>query len=340
MTVLVTGGSGFVGWHLAQALAQAGRTVRIFSRTAPAHKRLAANVGAITHVAGDIRDAATVQAAVRDCDSVFHTAAVPGIWGSRRLYESINVLGTHNVIAACQSAGTRTLVFTSSPSVVFDGRPHTAADENLPYAARHLCHYSWSKAQAERAVLAANDIEGLRTCALRPHLIWGPGDPHLVPQVIRAARTGRLRRIRDCDPLISTAHVHNVVSAHLLAERALQTKTAAAGEAYFICDADPIGIWTWIDQLLTTAGLPVVQNSMSARRAWWLGVACEQLYAITGRTREPPMTRFLARQLSVPHHYRHDKATRLLGYEPMIARSTGLAEIASELAECAAKPLS
>ena len=142
-------------------------------------------------------DRQAVQAAVSGVEVVYHTAAVPGVWGAWELFHSVNVRGTENVIAACRACGVRKLVFTSSPSVTFDGTDQCGVDESAPYPQRWLCHYPHTKALAEQAVLAANDGRDLLTCALRPHLIWGPRDPHLVPRLIDRARRGRLRQVGD-----------------------------------------------------------------------------------------------------------------------------------------------
>ncbi len=178
-----------------------------------------------------MRDA--VRAAVGGMDVVYHTAAVPGVWGSWELFYSINVRGTENVIEACQAAGVRKLIFTSSPSVTFDGRDQCGVDETAPYPQRWLCHYPHTKALAEQAVLAANGRRGLLTCALRPHLIWGPRDGHLVPRLIDRARRGRLRQVGDGTNLVDMVYVENAAHAHLLAADALADQLAGGGPRVF-----------------------------------------------------------------------------------------------------------
>src|SRR4029079_19235895 len=185
-------------------------------------------------VRGDIRDARSVSDACRDVDAVFHTAALAGVWGNPIEYHGINVVGTQNVLAGCRQHGVQKLIFTSSPSVVFDGRPQVGADESLPYAESFLCPYPQTKAIAERAVLAANGKDGLTTVALRPHLIFGPRDPHLLPRVVQRAATGRLRRVGDGTNLVSVSYVENAADAHLRACDALSPTAACAGKAYFI----------------------------------------------------------------------------------------------------------
>jgi nucleoside-diphosphate-sugar epimerase len=228
------------------------------------------------------------------------------------------------------------LVYTSSPSVVFDGRPHLDADESLPYAGRYQCHYPHSKALAEQDVLASDGRDGLRTVALRPHLIWGPRDNHLIPRLIRRAKSGRLRRIGDGRNLISMSYVENAAAAHLAAADALRAGSPAAGKAYFINEPEPVNLWSWIDLLLRTADLPPVSKSLSESAARKAGIACEWLWKGFRLPGEPPMTRFLAAQLSQSHTYSVKAAERDLGYRTVVSVEEGLRRLAPELRGIAA----
>ena len=191
MKVLVTGGGGFLGRRIIEQLVAQGDRVRSYSRgDYPALRA----VGVETQ-RGDLRDADAVADACAGMDLVFHVGGVAGLWGPWRHFHGINTLGTHHVVAGCQRHGVRRLVFTSSPSVTFDGTDQEKLDERAPYAARWLCHYAHSKALAEQHVLRSHGVAGLATCALRPHLIWGPGDPHLIPCLLERARQGRLLRV-------------------------------------------------------------------------------------------------------------------------------------------------
>ncbi len=189
MTALVTGAAGFLGRYIVQQLLARGEQVTAFCRTVPANSDtlFGPSSANLKIVAGDIRDAVAVESAARGADTVFHTAAIAGVWGPWRRYRQNNVVGTQHVIAACRRHGVRRLIYTSSPSVVFTTTDQSGVDESIPYTTRWLCHYPRSKALAEQAVLAANGANGLHTCSLRPHLLWGPGDRQLLPRLLDRA---------------------------------------------------------------------------------------------------------------------------------------------------------
>jgi 2-alkyl-3-oxoalkanoate reductase len=332
MHALVTGGSGFLGRYIVEQLAARGDRVRCLSRSAP--PELASD--RVEIVRGDIRDAAQVRDACRDVDAAFHVAAVPGVWGDAATFHDINVVGTRNVIAACRDSRVPRLIFTSSPSVVFDGTSHAGADESLPYAASFLCAYPQTKAIAERAVLAANGSHDLSTIALRPHLIFGPRDPHLLPRVVQRAAAGKLRRVGNGTNQVSVSYVENAALAHLQACDALKPGGSCAGKAYFINEPDPVNLWDFINDVLTRAGLPRIERSVSAATARRLGGVLESTWRLLRLRSEPPMTRFMAAQLSTSHWYDVSAAARDFGYAPQISLEEGLRRTEPDLRRWAA----
>lgn len=314
MKALVTGGGGFVGLYIVEQLLADGHDVRVFCRG----KYAALDALKVETVQGDIRDASAVESACQGVEAVFHTAAVPGIWGAWKTFYSINTVGTRHVIAGCARHRVARLIYTSSPSVVFDGNDHHDADESLPYPNRWLCHYPHSKALAEQEVLAANGLNGMRTIALRPHLIWGPRDNHLFPRLIARAKAGRLRRVGDGNNLVSVAYVENVAAAHLQAESALRESSVAAGKPYFVNDEVPVNLWDWVNRLLSLISLGPVRRSISRQAAYRIGAACELIYGCLRLPQEPPMTRFVASQLAGTHYYSIAAAKRDFGYCPIM----------------------
>jgi 2-alkyl-3-oxoalkanoate reductase len=324
MHALVTGGGGFLGSYIVEALLARGDRVRSFGRGDYSQLR----AQGVEVIRGDIRDHGAVADTCRDVDCVFHAAAMPGISMRQRPYDEINRLGTENVIAACRKTGVGRLVYTSSPSVVFAGDDQCGVDETAPYGddwlRAHRGYYSLSKAQAERDVLATND-EKLRTCALRPHLIWGPGDTHLIPRLIARARSGRLRRIGDGTNLVDITFVENVGDAHLQAADALEDPNSiVAGKSYFISQGEPVNCWDWIDEILALVDLEPVRKTMSYEAAWRIGALCELAYRALQLRAEPPMTRFLAAQLAQSHWFDIGAARRDFGYAPRVSTAEGM----------------
>ena len=254
----------------------------------------------------------------------FMSQPVAGLAGPERKY-SVNYVGTKHIVEGCLVHRVGRLVFTSSPSVTFDGADQNGIDETAPYPTRFLCRYSASKAIAEQHVLKPPTLRGrLLTCALRPHLIWGPRDTHLIPRLLDRARHGRLRRVGNGQNRIDTVYVENAADAHLQAADALQPGSAVAGKAYFISQGEPVNCWEWIDQILALAGLPSVKKSISLNAAWRIGAVFEWLYAVAGLSSDPPMTRFLAAQLATNHWFDIGRAKRDFGYEPRISMAEGM----------------
>ena len=332
MRALVTGGGGFLGKAIATRLRSSGVDVRSLSRGDYPDLRA---IG-VECVRGDIADAAAVLSAAQECDVVFHVAAKAGVWGPYESYRLANVVGTENVLAACRTHQIPKLVYTSSPSVVFDGKDEAGINESAPYPQHYLTHYPQTKAIAERAVLAANGVRFangglLSTVALRPHLIWGPGDNHLVPRLIERARTGKLRRVGDGKNLVDTVYIDNAVEAHLLAAQRLEPGSSVAGKAYFITNGEPVRLWDLIDRMLACANLPPVKKSISAKAAYVAGTLLEAGYKFLGRQDEPVMTRFVARQLATAHWFDISAARNDFGYVPLVTIGEGLKRLSQWL---------
>jgi len=318
--VLVTGAGGFLGRYVVEQLLARGDRVRTLARgDYPELAEAGAEV-----IRGDVRDAATVRRACEGVDVVHHTAGVAGIWGPWDYFHGINTLGTQNVIDGCLAHGVQRLVYTSSPSVTFDGGAQCGIDESAPYPQRWLCHYPHSKALAEQAVLAVDGRNGLRTCALRPHLIWGPRDQHLIPRLLERARRARLVRVGDGRNQVDMIYVENAAAAHLQAADALADDSPVAGRAYFLSQGDPVNCWSWIDEILTLANLPPVQRAIPLALAWQVGSMCEAAYWVLRRRNEPPMTRFLAAQLATSHYFDISRAREDFGYAPEVSTAEGM----------------
>ena len=310
MRVLVTGGAGFLGRYIVDLLLARGDEVAIFQRSGAddLSKR-----GVIV-CRGSLTNTAEVAWAIEGRDAVIHVAAKAGVWGTRKDYEAINIEGTENVLAACRKHGVRWMVHTSTPSVVFSGESFQGDDESLPYGRNWLCHYAKTKAVAERRVLEANG-PGFATCALRPHLIWGVGDPHLLPRVLDRARAGRLAQVGDGANLVDITHVRNAAAAHVQALDALQ-KGVANGKAYFLSQGETVVLWDWVAEILQRMEIPPLKRKLSLGLAYGLGGVAEIVWKCLGLNGEPPMTRFVATELAKDHWFSIEAARRDLGFTP------------------------
>ena len=319
LNVLVTGGGGFLGGAIVRRLVARGDSVRSLARRDyPALLELG-----VETIRGDLRDSESVDRAVEGCDAVFHVAAKAGVWGPQHEYEHANVTGTKNIVDACRKNGVTRLVFTSTPSVVFNGRDMEGVDESVPYASHYEAAYPATKARAERIALAANGPE-LAVTVLRPHLIWGPGDTSLVPRIIARARTGRLRRIGQVPKLIDSTYIDDAADAHLLALDKLAPGSPVAGRFYFISQGEPLPVWDLIDRFLAAAHLPPLTHSVPVWAAYGLAALSEAIYAALRIASEPPMTRFIVRELATAHWFDLSAARRDLGYNPKVSIAEGL----------------
>lgn len=319
MKALVIGGGGFLGSRIARMLHERGDRVTVFGR----HRYPHLEAVGIACLQGDVCDAGSVARACADRDAVFHVAAKVGVWGKHRIFRDVNVTGAQNVIEGCRARGVRKLIYTSTPSVVIGGEDLFGVDESQPYASRYLTAYAQTKAAAERLVLAANG-PSLATVALRPHLIWGPGDRELVPRLLDRARRGRLFQVGDGSNLVDITYIDNASVAHLQAGDALAPDTRCAGRAYFISQGEPVVLWPWIRELLDRLGVPPVRRSVSFRTAYRVGAVLEALFRALGRSSEPPMTRFVALQLAKSHYFCIHAARRDFGYDPKVSTQEGV----------------
>jgi 2-alkyl-3-oxoalkanoate reductase len=323
MRALVTGGGGFLGSGITNALLKKGDEVSIIGRGRYPHLPTS-----VVLFQGDIRDSEFVNASLENIDTVFHTAAIPGIWGED--FFNINVQGTENIIDACKKHSVRKLIFTSSPSVVFDDSSLKGVDESISYPEKYLCDYPHTKAIAEKMVLNANGSV-LSTVAIRPHLIWGPGDPHLVPRLLEKVKKNKLIQVGDGKNIVDMIYIDNVVSAHLLACKALEGDTNISGKVYFVSDDQPVVLWDWINQLLRKMDKPYVSRKISYKNAMRLGAFLEGVYGLFRIKNEPPMTRFLASQLAKSHYYNITRAKNDFGYMPLISPEEGMKRLIQSL---------
>lgn len=311
MKILVTGGGGFLGGYIVDMLLRRGEEVVTLQRGAyPQLERKGVKV-----VRGALTDVDAVRAAMRGCDTVIHTAAKAGVAGRAKDFFQTNLEGSLVVRDVMAELGIRRLVHCSTPSVVFTGESFEGADESLPYGRNWLCAYAESKALAEAALLEWGRNSGARVIALRPHLIWGTGDPHLLPRVMERARRGRLRIVGDGCNKVDITRVENAAAAHLLAVDALEND-AAVNRPYFISQGEPVVLWDWVNDMLALAGIERLSKRVPLRTAYRIGAVCERIWGWMAPQAVPPMTRFVAVELAKSHWFSISSAREHLGYRP------------------------
>ncbi|HCM48553.1 MAG TPA: 3-beta hydroxysteroid dehydrogenase [Colwellia sp.] len=339
--IFVTGAGGFLGNAICRLLRLANIKVTGFARGSyPELTQMGVNMEQ-----GDITDFVRLKEAMQSCDLVFHVAAKAGVWGNKEDYFEPNVQGAENIIQACQELAITRLVYTSTPSVTFAGVDEAGINESQPYATNFLNFYSESKALAEQKILAASTsfnqstvqdsqkgsqlvkspVKLLKAVALRPHLIWGPNDPHLVPRVLERARAGRLKLVGKEDKLVDTIFVDNAAYAHILAAIDLsKINSHCSGKAYFISNDQPITMAAMLNNILNCVDLPPVTKRVPSTVAYAAGATLEWFYKILNKKQEPIMTRFVAKQLSTSHYFDISAAKKDFGYMPLISIEEGM----------------
>jgi len=325
--VLVTGAGGFLGTALCRFLRAANIDVIGFSRNDYPHLTA---IG-VTQIQGDLQDFNSLNNAMKRCDLVFHVASKAGIWGDKTSYFEANVKGTNNIIKGCQINAIKHLVYTSTPSVTFDGKDESGINESQPYAKQFLNFYGLSKALAEKNILDSNSTT-LKTVALRPHLIWGPGDQHLIPRVIARAKAGKLKLVGKTDKLVDTIYIDNAVYAHLLAAvELINEQSKCAGKAYFLSNDQPIPMPDMLNKIIAAANLPPVTARVPACLAYFVGTLLEWWYLKTNNHNEPIMTRFVAKQLSTSHYFDISAAKQDFNYQALISIDQGMLTVKASL---------
>ena len=310
----MTGGGGFVGRALGKALRIEGHEVISLARGE--YPELS-QLGIVSHRVDISRHPEKWRDLFNGVDGVFHTAAKVDMWGRYEDFFSVNVVGTRNVIEACRAGRVPNLVFTSSPSVIHNGRDLEGVDESYPYPRRFDAHYPATKALAEQEVRAAHNVDGVRTVSLRPHLIWGPEDTNLIPTILERAQSGRLTRIGSGANRVDLTFIHDCVRAHVLAMEALErSPEGVGGKVYFITQGEPVEMWRWIDQVVSANGLPPVRRALPRSIAHALALAMESIAHCAqwlGFSMTPLLTRFLLSEMSSRHFFSIQAAHRDLG---------------------------
>ena len=316
--ILVTGGSGFIGSALVIRLGNMGYRVSSLSRNPGPNSE---STG-IKNIKCDLLDLRSLISACMEVDIVFHVAAKVGTTGTYKDFHKTNILGTKNLIHACREANVRSLIFTSSASVVFAGKDLEGVNEDIAYPRKALSHYTATKAMAEQMVLEANS-DSLHTISLRPHIVWGPGDTHIVPEIIARNLAGKLRLIKRKNPLVDSSYIENVIDAHICGMNALDITKESWGKSFFITDNKPIPVKELFNLFIRASGnIPSYKTSPK-----WLAIALArigELYNSINRTVDKPIiSRLIIHEVSQAHWFDISSAMRILNYTPKISQAEG-----------------
>lgn len=323
MKVLVTGAGGFLGSHLVRALR--ARNIEVHTLGRNHYPRI--EMEGVTQFKGDIRNREDIEAAIKDCEGVFHVAGKVGIWGRSSDFESINIDGTKNIIEVMKKRGIKKLVLTSSPSVAFGRDDLTGVDESTPYPSAYIADYPRTKSMAEKYALAAAS-DDFHVIGLRPHLIYGKEDLNLLPRVLARAREGKLRIIGSGKNKVDITHIDNAVHAHLCAWDALCKGPLVNGKSYFVANEKPVELWGFINKVLEINKIPTVHKRVPLWFTYLLAAFFEKAYKLMDKyDSEPPLTRFSVLQMAKSHYFGHKAAEQEIGYHPIVSFEESLKDL-------------
>jgi nucleoside-diphosphate-sugar epimerase len=317
MNMFVTGATGFLGRELIEQLVEEKFRIKALTRDV-----VSGFPQGVVAVRGSLWDIEEWEAELKDIDCVFHVASKVGYWGEAKEYYRTNVSATRTLLDACRRYDVKRMIYTSSPSVVFDGGAIVQGDESLPYAKNFLNAYQATKAEAERNVLAAN-AGGFTTCALRPHMIWGIGDKHLLPRLLSQAKAGKLRIIGEGKNEVSVCHVRNAAHAHVIASKS----DNIGGKAYFVNDPVPVLLWEWIQEILRGVGYGQKLGRVPAALAYQAGSLLELAHKLLGIKNEPLLTRYTAALLGISHSFSIKNAKNDFRYDSIVEPRDGVQEV-------------
>ena len=324
MKIIITGGTGFLGSSLTKNLLKAGHEVHTISRRPLIKTKFQSEN---SHHTFDLTKDTLPHSLLSGTDVFFHVAAKAGVWGNYSQFYNANVLATEKILTACQSANIPRFIYTSTPSVVFSAKSIRHGDESLTYGNTGFSPYAETKSIAERKVLKANEMGKFQTLALRPHLVWGKNDPHLLPRVIKRHKKGNLRIIGSGQNKVDLTHIDNVTHAHVCAMKAMVKNKNLGGNPYFIGQDEPIILWEWLNEVFRLINLQPIKQKISFRNAFLVGSTMEGIWKVLGIKKEPPMTRFVAGQLAHDHWFSIESARKDLGYSPIKNMEEALEEL-------------
>jgi len=324
MKIVITGGLGFVGNQVARQLARNFPNAKITAvgrSSAAAPSKIFKN---LEYVSSDLTYKNLSFSWLKGVDCVFHVAAKAGIGGCFNDYYQANFTATQGLLNASKEYGVRQFIYTSTPSVVFTNQNIQGGNESLPYIQSKISPYAYTKAKAEKLVLESNCPGEFQALALRPHLIWGKEDPHLLPRILQKHRNNKLKIVGSGKNRMDITHVSNVAHAHICAFQAMLQNQKLGGKPYFIGQNEPVEIWPWLNEIFKNLELPELTKKISYQSAYSIGLIMEKIWNGFHITSDPPMTRFVASQLAHDHWFSGKAAEHDLNYHPLISMNQAM----------------
>lgn len=318
MNALVTGATGFLGSHLAKALAQRGYNVRALVRNPRKLSRL--NGYDIETVEGNLLDPSSLKKATSGQDIVFHNAGMVDQWGKRETFYNVNVDGTNNLLKACLSSGIKRFIHSSSVTVLGKPRNNSPMDETFPYAEHTFEFYTETKILSEKAVLDYYEKEGLPVTVIRPGIIWGPGDTTILPRLERLTRKGLIFNIGKGNNVLCLTYISNLVEGFILAAESPE----AIGQIYHITDDEKITSRTFFTELAIAMGLKPPAFSIPFSVLYATAYLWETLAKSMRLSKPPIITRYGICLLGCDFNYDISRAKRELGYNPKTSFKEGM----------------
>ena len=325
MKIIITGGLGFVGRAVAAKALKLDGVDEILVVGRNVSPEPAKILPGIRYLSFDLSKKGSYDW-LHDSHTVFHIAAKAGVDGRIEEYMAANLVATESLLNACRKYQVKRFIYTSTPSVVFNNSNIQGGKESLPYLSSPISPYAYTKALAEKLVLDSHEPKRFQTLAIRPHLVWGKGDPHLLPRIIDRHRKGKLRMVGDGTNRMDITHVENVAHAHICAFSAMLKNQYLGGKAYFIGQNEPVLLWPWLNQIFAELGLPPLTKKISFKNAYYIGSIIEFLWKALNLRRDPPMTRFIASQLAHDHWFSNESAEKDIGYKPKIDMKQAMLE--------------
>jgi sterol-4alpha-carboxylate 3-dehydrogenase (decarboxylating) len=320
--VLVTGGNGFIGRNIVKALAEQGHEVHVVD---VGHEAFRDDV--IFHDVS-ITDKEALIKVSSGMDSIVHNASLVHTKNNKsEMVWDVNYTGSVNVMEACRANNISRLVYVSSGSVVYEGDDIENGDESLPYGTKHQAPYAASKAKADKEILEFNGTEGVLTCVLRPHVVFGPEDTRFIPAILYKAQHGQLSRaIGDRDKFSDFTYVTNFADAVVLAEEKLVPGSPICGQAYFITNGEPLAFWNFVEQFITKLGHPPITKKVPTWLFYIYASINEFIDTLKGGTlnTEGSLSRYSVKYMATHHYFNCEKAMRDLGWKPKVSVDEGI----------------